>query len=79
MTSAQIPPAQILPRPMGSRNLVAGDAPESNSSENEVSTGSLSTLPSGLCVGLFEGCLGQGRIRVSLGEANGNPSAIKNK
>lgn len=35
MTSAQMPPAQIPPRPMGCRNLVAGDAPESNSSENE--------------------------------------------
>lgn len=40
--------AQILPRPMSSRNSLAGDAPESNSSENEVSTGSLSALPSGL-------------------------------
>lgn len=45
--------AQILPRPMGSRNSLAGDAPESNSSENEVSTGSLTALPSGLCVWIF--------------------------
>lgn len=43
--------AQILPRPMSSRNSLAGDAPESNSSENEVSTGSLSALPSGLRCG----------------------------
>lgn len=40
---------QILPRPMGSRNSFAVDAPECNSSENEVSTGSLSAFPSGLC------------------------------
>lgn len=53
MTSAQIPPAQIPPRPMGSRNPVAGDAPESNSGENEVSTESLNALPSGLCVWIF--------------------------
>lgn len=53
MTSAQIPPAQIPPRPMGSWNPVAGDAPESNSSENEVSTESLSALLSGLCVWVF--------------------------
>lgn len=42
--------AQILPRPMGSRNSLAGDARESNSSENEVSTGGLGAFPSGLCV-----------------------------
>lgn len=48
MTSAQIPP-----RPMGSRNPVAGDALESNSSENEVSIDNLTALPSGLCVWIF--------------------------
>jgi hypothetical protein len=45
MTSGQIPP-----RPMSSRNPVAGDAPERNSSENEASTDSLSALSSRLRV-----------------------------
>lgn len=45
--------AQILPRSMGSRNSLAGDARESNSSENEVSTGGLSAFPSGLGVWVF--------------------------
>lgn len=77
MTSAQILPAQIPPRPMDSRNPVAGDAPESNFSENEVSTESLSAFPSGLCVWIFGDA--RGHIRVSFGEANGNPSRIKGK
>lgn len=53
MTSTEIPIAQIPPRPIGSRNPVAGDVPEGNSSENEVSTESLRALPSGLCVWVF--------------------------
>lgn len=40
-------------RANGLQESLAGDAPESNSRENEVSTDSLTAVPSGLCVWVF--------------------------